>query len=446
MNNNYIIIIILILIILLFNLNISNQYNNYNKIKSNKPIFYPVYQNKMIFYEIINFKSLNKMIKNYYNQKKMDSNKNECDCTIKLSHSLKIYEELKNKPFYNNGILDKNTYKILKVIKPKNSHGNRCYPLINSSSLFYTSRIERKALIMLNDNENKYIYKDIDIQNCFPTLCYNFAKLMNIKCGKIYYYINNRENVLKMIQNYYNIIRYDAKLYLIAILFGGTVNGIYHLIKNKKNQHYIYHIKHHPFLIKYSEECCNVRKNLLSYLCNFDEWEKFIISIIDEKNLDINTYETNRASFTFKSGNVLFSKGNKNYMSYKNLKLTKSNKINNVIINETHTKSLIWKIYSACENQIIMKTFDYINNQRKINIDCIIHDGLFVRNNPNVNWDKLLIDISKYIKNEMNINIYFSYKDWEKEDIHPLYNNNIKCKDLTHNDKKYLCDSCCRKS
>ena len=78
------------------------------------------------------------------------------------------------------------------------------------------------------------IYHDIDMVNCHPFIliwiCKEYDLLMIPK--KLKYYVDNRENVLKMIMERASCIRKDAKILMLSLMYGGKWNSWYDRLKS----------------------------------------------------------------------------------------------------------------------------------------------------------------------------------------------------------------------
>jgi len=68
-------------------------------------------------------------------------------------------------------------------------------------------------------NEN---YIDIDIANCHPTITLQLAKASKLECSNLEYYVENRNEVLELVQNTYNVNRDIAKNLFKRLLYSGT--------------------------------------------------------------------------------------------------------------------------------------------------------------------------------------------------------------------------------
>lgn len=64
-------------------------------------------------------------------------------------------------------------------------------------------------------------YHDIDIVNCHYTIAYQYAKNRNLPHEYIKFYVENREAVISDIMERFNMDRFDAKIALLKIAYGG---------------------------------------------------------------------------------------------------------------------------------------------------------------------------------------------------------------------------------
>jgi hypothetical protein len=67
-------------------------------------------------------------------------------------------------------------------------------------------------------------YYDIDIENCHYVIIQQLCKANNQKCDKITKYVNNRDEILKMIMEEWKIERAQAKQLFILIIYGGSID------------------------------------------------------------------------------------------------------------------------------------------------------------------------------------------------------------------------------
>jgi hypothetical protein len=65
-------------------------------------------------------------------------------------------------------------------------------------------------------------YIDIDIANCHPAISLQLAKALNLECSNLEYYVENRNEVLELVQKTYNVNRDIAKNLFIRLLYSGT--------------------------------------------------------------------------------------------------------------------------------------------------------------------------------------------------------------------------------
>jgi len=68
----------------------------------------------------------------------------------------------------------------------------------------------------------KEIYTDIDMVNAHPNIIYQYCQKNNIDCKCLEYYVNNREDVLRKIQNKHGIDRDAAKKLMLRLVYLGN--------------------------------------------------------------------------------------------------------------------------------------------------------------------------------------------------------------------------------
>ena len=77
----------------------------------------------------------------------------------------------------------------------------------------------RRAIRGTSFNNN---YIDIDIANCHPAISLQLAKAFDLDCSNLEHYIENRNEVLELVQKTYNVNRDIAKNVFIRLLYSGT--------------------------------------------------------------------------------------------------------------------------------------------------------------------------------------------------------------------------------
>ena len=65
-------------------------------------------------------------------------------------------------------------------------------------------------------------FVDLDIDNCHPVVLYQLCRANNVKCKYLKQYVNNRDAILKEVQDTYKVDRDTAKKLFIQLLYFGT--------------------------------------------------------------------------------------------------------------------------------------------------------------------------------------------------------------------------------
>lgn len=200
------------------------------------------------------------------------------------------------------------------------------------------------------------VYVDIDIQNAHPDIVYQTLKSNNIPCPMLEKYVLNREYYLDFIIQNYKVIRKDAKLLFIILLYFGSFKT---WLKN-----YNLPVDTHKSAIIHKFE--NER----------DRWGK----IITEMNPDIELQ-------------IKINKSKKNILHFR----------------EEPTVVALWcqEIEHRILNIIYKYCIDkkYITNE-KIGVLCF--DGIMI---PKANYkDSILIELNKEIKSKMEYDLKFTVK------------------------------------
>jgi hypothetical protein len=69
-------------------------------------------------------------------------------------------------------------------------------------------------------------YHDIDVVNCHYSIACHYAKKRGLDLERIKFYVENREHVLKVLMEKFNMCRTDAKLAMLKIAYGGQAPDI----------------------------------------------------------------------------------------------------------------------------------------------------------------------------------------------------------------------------
>lgn len=103
------------------------------------------------------------------------------------------------------------------------------------------------------------IYDDVDIVNAHPTILLQECKKYGWTCDKLKHYVDNREDVLKEVADYYKVSRDDAKLLFNVMMFGGCVDTWL------KETIVVPYKDIPPFLLEYQEELKTISINITTF-------------------------------------------------------------------------------------------------------------------------------------------------------------------------------------
>jgi len=181
----------------------------------------------LVFNEHIDLKNAKKLLKNWN------------DIINKIPECRKLFLKEKAKEF--DPLLS-----IKKICKNNSDINNVTYlpskNLKNKGRLFAQSaslqNLPREFRGVLGTN-----YHDVDMSNAHPSILLQYCKKNDIKCDKLEYYVNNRDEVIETFKNEYNLDKADVKQLFLTVMNGGNREGITN-----------------PFFLKFKEECTRIHK------------------------------------------------------------------------------------------------------------------------------------------------------------------------------------------
>ena len=231
------------------------------------------------------------------------------------------------------------------------------------------------------------IVQDVDIVNCAPSILLYLAKKYKLDHDNLSEYIKNRDHYLNDLMTSIQIKRSDAKNVIISLINGGNIN----MLLNGKILP--------SWLIKLNNEITTMINAL--YNKTDDVFFNYIKESIKRKRKDD---------------------------EYQGIK--KANTLGSFI---AHTIFTI-------ENTILMKAYNYMYSNG-FYVNDLIFDGLYINTKLSGKCvdDRILYELSNYIKKEIDIDITFSVKPLEY-----LYGNKILPKQvnkyITINGVEYIGD------
>ena len=330
---------------------------------------------KLIVSEVIDINCLNTLTKSDLLHKTFDEN------NYSQQFASTIYTNVVNQleTYFTKCYDKKNNVFDVEYSKPRHKWG-RVFPM-KALGLTSFSRKTRNTLI-----KNTYI--DLDISNAQPAILHNVCLSNDIPCPIITRYINDRENILSDVMNYYHIDRNVAKkMFLRLSFFGCHKNFLKELDLNPL-------LKPLPYVSDYINELAEIADKI--------------------KKENMKLYETARKQNKTNTIGSFFSLYLQEYET----------RIMECAINWLNTKTEI-TTYKDCKNKVLTYEFDGLK--------------LLKENVDKYGLEKLKNDIEKVILNQTGFNIKFEEKPIDNyydilytpyEPIQPKeqsteYNNNI---------------------
>ncbi len=223
----------------------------------------------------------------------------------------------------------------------------------------------------------KDLYVDIDIVNCQPTILYQILTLNNINCPNLKKYVTERDHILNEIINTYSVNRDTAKELLIRLIYCGSIKSwIKDYNLNTYESSYIY-----KYITSFSTELKNIADIITKY-------NKQLVNDIDKHKKE-------------KGQNAW----NASYMSF---------------FLQEHEERVLQTVYTYLLNN------KYIKN----NIVSLCHDGIMIlKNDFN---DELLNKINKNVKQKLNLDLQFTFKE-----INNFYTDYIIDNSINYSNKSY---------
>ena len=99
---------------------------------------------------------------------------------------------------------------------------------------------------------SKDVYTDYDMINCQPSILLDICKKNNYTCEYLEDYCNNRETILRNIQNYFDTTRSEAKDLVLKMLFSDRPIKKFNKKKNESE-----------FLVNFNRELNNIQKKFI---------------------------------------------------------------------------------------------------------------------------------------------------------------------------------------
>ena len=99
---------------------------------------------------------------------------------------------------------------------------------------------------------SKDVYTDYDMVNCQPSILLDICKKNNYTCEYLEDYCNNRETILRNIQNYFDTTRSEAKDLVLKMLFSDRPIKKFNKKKNESE-----------FLVNFNRELNNIQKKFI---------------------------------------------------------------------------------------------------------------------------------------------------------------------------------------
>lgn len=212
---------------------------------------------------------------------------------------------------------------------------------------------------------SKY-YIDIDIVNCHPVLLFQVCRINNRNTPNLKKYIENRENLLKMVMNTYKVDRCTAKNLFIRMLYLGK-------IETWERDNDLEH-KEQPFLLGFYEEMKGISE---------------LITLYNQDILnDINKKKGNK-------------KKSNNFGCYFREK----------VIKKEASDSFMCYYLQEQENRILEVMYNFLKNEKYIEngITTLCFDGIMIKKSNDI--DNLLEELNKVVLNETGFDLTFEVKE-----------------------------------
>jgi len=152
---------------------------------------------------------------------------------------------------------------MLKVIykKSKKMTYGRVVPEANLSLSMMRRQLRHSVCKWKVKEVYEEYYYDIDIENCHYVILQQLCKHNNLKCDNITKYVNNRDEILKMIMDEWNIERAQAKQLFILIIYGGSIQKHMQILaKQNKSESISSKTKSYKFLSKLKFELESIQQ------------------------------------------------------------------------------------------------------------------------------------------------------------------------------------------
>ena len=210
-------------------------------------------------------------------------------------------------------------------------------------------------------------YMDLDMVNSHPVMLEQICRSNGLNCNYLTKYVNNREELLKMVMKTYGVSRSDSKTLFIRLLYLGK---IYNWEKDLELDH-----KQQPFLLKFEEEM----ENISSLITNFN------IDILDDIN---------------KKSKGKNKKNTGNFGCYFQQKRIK----------REDKESILPYYLQEYENRVLEVMYNYLKSKNYIEegITTLCYDGIMVKKCDNI--EEVLKGLNEVVKEELGFDIVFEEK------------------------------------
>ncbi len=201
-------------------------------------------------------------------------------------------------------------------------------------------------------------YHDIDIKSCHPVLLEHICKLYDTTCPNLILYNRDRESYFQLLAGSLNYTDAQSKVLMLKLLNGGSLCE---------------DIVYPKEIVDFNDEMIRVRDIIYEFNISKE-------NIVKRKN---------------------YSKHHTSYNQNPEIYNLKAKVVNHVILD--------------FENQVLIEIFNYFN-AKKCPVDALIFDGLMVRKKyfKKLNLDEMLAECSKYVLNELGIDIVLVVKPMEE--------------------------------
>lgn len=202
-------------------------------------------------------------------------------------------------------------------------------------------------------------YTDIDIENCHPNILQQLCKANGVKNKLLTQYCKDRNNILKLLGEYYNVSRDAMKKLFLILSYGGSV-------KTWEREFNLININHEPFVIKYSEELRLINENLSNQ-------NPELIKIIEKEKKEKNK------------------------------------------VNDNPFGSLSSMILQEYERRILEVVYLFFKEAKGLNMDntVLCYDGLMILSslfNPD-----MLAELSEYVQEHSGFKLNFTVKEMDED-------------------------------